>query len=483
MAGETIRDIVERCYSTPAGILGTNPLDQLNPNVPQAGSAGNVLDEPDPGDQIRNIVGRCYTVPVYNQPNPLDQTNPPPEGDPPVVVPDPKPGDVIRRIVERCYGPPPKRPEIPKIKLPPELTTYWDPPPWVPWISTLIGWDPPVKVTVKPPDLGDPVIIVKIGPEDQCEKVARLLQLDLVRPLTEYEELPDFPAPGWWEHKETGEKLYCDLDKGNLDDPFKKCVRNALDCLFRPYLGGMWQPPKADCSAYWPNGWSGNQTEVCVENCYPDRIPIYESYDASGTLAVSFDASGQLVATGTGAAVVILKLQWNDRPWTYGSAIDSILVGADTWRRTGRSGEVVKSINLSSAGTTSVVFNGLHPANSTLTIVDNNTRICLKDGDGNDCNANFSIVSTNLSADHAYDSQGAKAGYTLTNTKPAFYILKNPIEGKTIPLFRFYSTLKNDTFLTTNPGEPDTAGVGERPTMNANGHAGGEVIGLSLIHI
>ena len=477
MAGETIRDIVERCYSTPAGILGTNPLDQLNPNVPQAGSSGNVLDEPDPGDQIRNIVGRCYTVPVYNQPNPLDQTNPMPEGDPPVVVPDPKPGDVIRRIVERCYGPPPKRPEIPKLPLPPELTTGWDPPPWVPWISTLIGWDPPVKVTVKPPDLGDPVIIVKIGPEDQCEKVARLLQLDLVRPLTEYEELPDFPAPGWWEHKETGEKLYCDLDKGNLDDPFKKCVRNALDCLFRPYLGGMWQPPKADCSAYWPNGWSGNQTEVCVENCYPDRIPIYESYDASGTLAVSFDASGQLVATGTGAAVVILKLQWNDRPSTYGTAIDSIQVGADTWTRTGRSGEVVKSINLSSAGTTSVVFNGLHPANSTLTIVDNNTRICLKDGDGNDCNANFSIVSTNLSADHAYDSQGAKAGYTLTNTKPAFYILKNAISGKTVPLFRFYSTLKNDTFLTTNPGEPDTAGVGERPTMNANGHAGGEVIG------
>ena len=477
MAGETIRDIVERCYSTPAGILGTNPLDQLNPNVPQAGSAGNVLDEPDPGDQIRNIVGRCYTVPVYNQPNPLDQTNPIPEGDPPVVVPDPKPGDVIRRIVERCYGPPPKRPEIPKIQLPPELTTYWDPPPWVPWISTLIGWDPPVKVTVKPPDLGDPVIIVKIGPEDQCEKVARLLQLDLVRPLTEYEELPDFPAPGWWEHKETGEKLYCDLDKGNLDDPFKKCVRNALDCLFRPYLGGMWQPPKADCSAYWPNGWSGNQTEVCVENCYPDRIPIYESYDASGTLAVSFDASGQLVATGTGAAVVILKLQWNDRPWTYGTAIDSIQVGADTWTRTGRSGEVVKSINLSSAGTTAVSFTGLHSANSPLTIVDNNTRICMKDGDGNDCNANFSIVSTNLSADHAYDSQGAKAGYTLTNTKPAFYILKNAIEGKTVPLFRFYSTLKNDTFLTTNPGEPDTAGVGERPTMNANGHAGGEVIG------
>ena len=79
------------------------------------------------------------------------------------------------------------------------------------------------------------------------------------------------------------------------------------------------------------------------------------------------------------------------------------------------------------AGTTAVSFTGLHSANSPLTIVDNNTRICMKDGDGNDCNANFSIVSINLAADHAYDTKGAKAGYSLTNTKPAFYILKDPI--------------------------------------------------------
>ena len=130
---------------------------------------------------------------------------------------------------------------------------------------------------------------------------------------------------------------------------------------------------------------------------------------SNGTLQVTFDASGQIVATGSGSAVVVLRIWCNDRPWTHGTAIDSIQVGADTWTRTGRSGEVVKSINLSSAGTTAVSFTGLHSANSPLTIVDNNTRICMKDGDGNDCNANFQIVSTNADADHAYYSTGAKA--------------------------------------------------------------------------
>ena len=112
MAGETIRDIVERCYSTPSGILAANPLDQLNPSVPTSGSAGNVVPTINPGEAIRNIVGRCYSVPVYNLPNVLDEQNPIPVQIPPVVPPDPKPGDVIRRIVERCYSTPPGIPEL-----------------------------------------------------------------------------------------------------------------------------------------------------------------------------------------------------------------------------------------------------------------------------------------------------------------------------------------------------------------------------------
>ena len=72
-----------------------------------------------------------------------------------------------------------------------------------------------------------------------------------------------------------GEKYYCPDDLGQ-GDPFDDCVRNALECMFRPYFGGQWKPPAANCSSYF-NGWSGNRDEICVENCFPDRLPVYES--------------------------------------------------------------------------------------------------------------------------------------------------------------------------------------------------------------
>jgi len=486
MSAQDIRDIVERCYTAPTGILVPNALDQLNPNVDAVSSDGPT-PAPLPGEVIRNIVGRCYSIPVPNDPNPLDQELIRPVPEPPEVDPPPTPGDQIRRIVERCYGPPdPPFLEPPPPDLP-EWTTGWEPPPWVPFIVELTGIDPPptgITIGCGPP--GVPVIITTTTTvKDDCKLVAIFLEQKKVRNLPDYSE-PGYPPPGWWEHVDTLEKYYCDLSKP-MDPPFKQCVKNALECLFRPYFGGMWKPPQADCSSYWPNGWSGNQTEICVENCFPDRTAIYESYMSNGTLQVTFDASGQLVATGTGSAVVVLRLWWNDRPWTHGTAIDQIDIGSETWVREGRSGEVTKTLNITGAGTTAVSFTGLHSANSTLNIVDNNTRICMKDGHGNDCNANFGIVSTNLAADHSYYCKGMtsnctatgarNANYSLTNTKPAFYALRDAIPNVTVPLFRFFSTMHTDTFLTTNPGAPDTDGVGERVSMNAAGMAGGEVIG------
>ena len=101
MSAEDIRLLVERCYSQPTGVLLPNGLDQLNPAIVPAVSS-QVEPAPLPGESIRNIVGRCYSLPVPNQPNLLDQTNVPPVPEPPQVEPELKPGDQIRRIVERC---------------------------------------------------------------------------------------------------------------------------------------------------------------------------------------------------------------------------------------------------------------------------------------------------------------------------------------------------------------------------------------------
>ena len=484
MAAEDIRLIVERCYSIPPG-LTSNPLDQLNPSV-QAPSAsvGPVAAEVDPSAVIRDLVGRCYSLPVPNDPNPLDQINIPAAPVVPQIDPPPSPGQVIRQLVERCYpplppipGPPPDLPGLP----PP---TRIEEPPWLPWLITWTG--APCSpyfcfpITLDPPPPGKPPMPPVHGPgPDDCDLVAKYLKMDKLRDLPDYEEVRDgklLKSPGWWEHVETGEKYYCDIST-KIDIEWNECVRNAMECMFRPYFGGRWQPPRADCSAYWPKGWSGNLTEICVQNCYPDRIPIYESFLSSGTLNVTFNSVGDLVATGSGTATVVLKLQWNDRTSTYGTAVGTISLGGKTWTQSGRSGEEIHTLNLTSAGTTSISFTGLNAANNPLVILDNNTRLCLKDGGGSDCNANFSIVSVNLGADHAYDPQGAKAGYALTNSKPGFYILKDPIQGVTVPLFRFYSTQETDTFLTTNPGQPDSPGAGERVTMDSSGQSGGEVLG------
>ena len=389
MAAEDIRLIVERCYSIPPG-LTSNPLDQLNPSVqaPSA-SAGPVAAEVDPSAVIRDLVGRCYSLPVPNDPNPLDQINIPAAPVVPQVDPPPSPGQVIRQLVERCYpplppipGPPPDLPGLP----PP---TRIEEPPWLPWLITWTGapcseffcfpitLDPPTP-PYKPPT-------TKHGPgPDDCDLVAKYLQNNKLRDLPDYEEVRDgklLKSPGWWEHIETGEKYYCDLST-NIDLEWNECVRNAMECMFRPYFGGRWQPPRANCSAYWPKGWSGNLTEICVENCYPDRIPIYESFLSSGTLNVTFNSVGDLVATGSGTATVVLKLQWNDRTSTYGTAVGTISLGGKTWTQTGRSGEEIHTLNLTSAGTTQISFTGLNAANNPLVILDNNTRLCLKDGGG-----------------------------------------------------------------------------------------------------
>ena len=80
--------------------------------------------------------------------------------------------------------------------------------------------------------------------------------------------------------------------------------------------------------------------------------------------------------------------------------------------------------------TTSITMNG---NSGGFTIVDNGRRICMKDLDGNDCNANFTIVSTNNGADHAYHTQSTPPpGYVLTKQTPVFWVLKDEIKGVTV---------------------------------------------------
>lgn len=470
MASQEIRDIVDRCYgNVMGGILQPNALDGLYPANPNQTTSAGPVPAPTPAEIIQDLVGRCYGGPVPNSPNPLDSQFPTVPFVPAVVEPDKSPAEVIQNLVGRCY------PGLPTIPPPPDIPDIdttgltWD-------FSSIIEFIDPIvdptplkngKITIKLPDPNDTDMSVTWGGrDDDCAEVIRLRVKGLLKDLNN----------GYWEHIQTKEQYYCPDDvPQNID--WERCVRNSLECLFRPYFGAAWTPPKADCSTHSMNGWSGNRTEICVENCFPERVAIYESkLDVAQPANVTFDGSGNLVATGTaGTANVILRYWWNDRPSTAGTAVSTIVVNGTTFTQSGRSGEQTENITINVPGTTSVTYNGLTGG---FTVQDNATRLCLKDYDGNDCNGNFKIEAALSAGDHAYDQSAAPgAGYTNTSSGQAFYILKYPIESVTVPLFKYYSTSKTDTFLTTNPGMPDTDGAGERATMEANGMIFREILG------
>lgn len=344
MAAEDIRNIVDRCYGGGGGMgLTPNALDGQNPLSAQLTSGSTSVGpvaSPDPAEVIQQLVGRCYAGTPPLVPNTLDQQNPRPVN---VVTPpeiDPTPSEVIQQLVGRCY------PGLPVLASPKEIpqldsnALVYD----LPFLNILRdqGIDVGDRLIIKTPDPNDPKSYVSLGAKDDCDEVFRLRIRGLLKQLG-----------GWkWQHIQTGEIYYCKDTNRDQNLDWEACVRNTLDCMFRPYLGGKWTPPAQDCDSYYPPKWSANRDRVCVKNCFPERVAIYET------------------VTGT---------------------------------------------------------------------------------------------------NHSYSRVGSG--------DPAFYILKDPIENLTVPLFKYYSSSNDDTFLTTNPGQPDSPGAGERATMNASGMVFQEVMG------
>ena len=135
-------------------------------------------------------------------------------------------------------------------------------------------------------------------------------------------------------------------------------------------------------------------TKTAIEGSSPVTFPVTsenESILNNSTITASFDAtSANLVVGGTGEGIVQIKLQWNDRTTTAGVAVDNIQIGSTTWTKVGRSGEESHSLQLT-PGSYPITYTGLNAANSP--IVQNSTsELCLKDGDGSDCNARFTIT-------------------------------------------------------------------------------------------
>ncbi|AIX40140.1 PA14 domain-containing protein [Synechococcus phage ACG-2014a] len=110
----------------------------------------------------------------------------------------------------------------------------------------------------------------------------------------------------------------------------------------------------------------------------------------TSNVSVEFDSSGNIVTAGTGSARVDFDFEWDDNPNTAGVALSSV-DWSDTnleFYQKGESGNQSGSATLSANRT---YFMNRYGGAGGLTIQDNDTKICFKDGDGSDCNAEVRI--------------------------------------------------------------------------------------------
>ena len=507
---EHIRNLVARCYNVQGPIgLEPNALDGQNPAsefTPASASSSGPVQTQTPSEIIQSLVGRCYGPAVVpNQPNPLDSINIPEREQPPAPTPVPTPAEVIQDLVGRCYPelPPPQPPRPPDDL--PDLPTIINIDPIICFVQNELGIELPGIGCGKPIIIKWPTPDTPDGPwlggdpEDDCERVMKL------RIRGKVEEIGN----GYWKviGSDPEEILYCPT-KGGPNTEWEKCVRNTLACTFKPYLGGGWSPAKEDCDGFHPRGWSGNKDEVCIKNCFPERLPVYES-ENGGEYNYHNESSGPsgYSLTHSEPAFWVLKDQVPGRSGGTGVNVELI-----TNRAVGFSNEEnnppIKTTNKQGVGTGNWVYNeggakfwpkkgtGLGNGNAVRGDIATHTirygRVTINfevrpvykisGGDVDDIDSEWRITSwsgtlpeSGVEIPFAFmPKQNGKDGQQMMTVIAR--ITGPESKDYTTPLFK-YKGNQNDHFLTTNPGEPDTEGKGERATMNSAGMVFHSILG------
>ena len=178
-------------------------------------------------------------------------------------------------------------------------------------------------------------------------------------------------------------------------------------------------------------------TKYARQKSTPPTYAVYSEVvtveEQSNTITAAFSSDGQnLVFSGSGEANILLKLEWNDRPSSYGVAVDTVTVNGKTFTRgdgAGGGSQTGSQIDGFATGpaTYAISYTNLHAANNPIVVQNGGQNLCLKDGHGSDCNVTFSI--------HQIQSQTTvsnTAGYwSEEGNKYAVWV--NPMEC-TLPL-------------------------------------------------
>ena len=509
-------ELYGRCYGLPQP-LTPNVLDKTAPSI-QRRDTPAVPGETTPAEIIQQLVGRCYGPPVVLEPNPRDKEfpiTPSPSPEPPDT---PEPGDIIRELVGRCYPDlPPLLPPPPDV-LPPDILPPVVVDPMVCWIikdlATYVSTDTPkleewlpcgggINIELPDPNCPDCFPIIVSTDTFDCENVRKLKRQGKAVPIKKKDVKRDKAANEqrrgkWWRHLETGEELFCPLGRKPETD-WETCVRNTLECTFRQYYGGGWTPPAANCGTDFPKGFSLNKDEVCVENCFPERIPIYESKNGSDEHDYNVSTAmksgySKLPARGGShkPSWYVLKDPITGANFGKGSNVelrwseDTSLKVKTTDKSGNGSGDYVRSETGAQywpkEGTGLGNGTDIQGDTQSETAIFQNFRVDFsvyplyrrESGDTKDIDSMWTIDS--------WSGQLPQGGTEFTHTfmpkqngklgqQPitiSFVVTGQDSADSAIPLFKYRSSSGiRDNFLTTNPGRPDGDGDGERATMNS----------------
>ena len=488
--GDLVRAIVDNCYGPNTPSLKPDP----GPYIQKPKPTIDLPDLPPNGsDVIRQLVGNCYGPvpdPLTPDPGPYYPTprNPDPE-----PTPDPPPGLIIREIVDRCYPeilpPPAPDPEDPPTIKPQIL--FPDPPPWK-WLCELFP-DLPICDGHFGPIVGpDPVLpgpLLPTGPDCNDVEIG-LINKTVVR--HNYPKQKD--KYKFISGPRKGEILTC--DRGEPPDgpepPIEPCVKEYLECLFKPYATGTYRSPPASCDTFYFRGQNATTKKICIANCHPERIPIYEYIIEGDSKNVMLSPLADDLGTGSGSFVKHnLRVVTTDVAGNYNGKKVFCVAGSKYFSNTNT---ITQTASLGGASVTFKIepvpdggsdkdsrwwiesFSGNLPSVGTTADYTFNAGL-------RDTTVKLEVIAgSGTAADHRYGltPQPDKSGYQTTNNgEPVFYLLKDRVRGS-VPVYRYYSDALKDTFLTINPGQPDSKGAGERANINAGGYQEGMVLGFAF---
>ena len=473
---DLIRSIVDNCYDgLPIALAPSNkgayPRQRQGEPAPPAATPA--------GQAIRNIVDQCY--------GPINPPLTPSTGKPirnrqgePAAASVINPGQVIRDIVQRCY---------PAVDLAPVQEAIGpsgidviklDPVGPIDWLCELfpdltICQFGDVGPITMPPTMPNPGSL-----NDDCEEVMNGLADGSVKKSTD----PQQAKEGIYIVLESGRELVCKGLNEDGDPGWEQCVKDAVDCIFKPYVTGTWRTPGADCKSFYFRGENATTGEICIENCNGPRIGIYEYAKGNAQPNVSIAPFSNAVGGSSAALKHNLRVVTTDVAGNYkGGKVRSesgnLYFNSTTLQ--------TRTVTMGSATITfkaQGILNGseydsewwVDSWTGTLPAIGTTATHTWNPG-LRDLTVTLEIIGGGAE-DSRYGLTPApdKAGYVSVGSDPAFYILGQQLDG-TVPLYRFFSPSTEDTFLVTNPGAPDSTGSGERATMNAAGMTNGEILG------